>query len=91
LVPPIAEAHGRFQSSRLSGTFYWEVSAMATRTVQPELSDAEWDLVRELLEAKRAELPGEIHHTHTFAFRDELRRRLNLIDCVLEKLRPRRD
>lgn len=58
----------------------------ATR-LQTELSDAEWDLIVEVLEAKRAELPTEIHHTAKLAYRDELRRRLDLIEGLLEKLK----
>ncbi len=64
---------------------------MAPRTrLQPELSDLEWDLIVELLEAKRIVLPLEIHHTSTHAYRKELRQRLELIDALLSKLRTLR-
>ena len=55
---------------------------------QTELSDAEWDLIVELLDAKRVELPAEIHHTSTSAYRNELRHRLELVEGLLEKLKP---
>jgi hypothetical protein len=53
---------------------------------QPELSDAEWDLVLDLLDAKAAELPSEIHHTSHSAYRNQLRQRLELIEGLQQKL-----
>jgi hypothetical protein len=54
--------------------------------VQPQLNEREWDLIIELLDREKGELPAEIHHTRTAMFRDELRRRLDLVDTLLRKL-----
>jgi hypothetical protein len=54
---------------------------------QPELADAEWDLILELLEAKRAELPSEIHHTSKPAYRHELESRLEMVEALIAKLK----
>jgi hypothetical protein len=62
----------------------------ATR-VQPEISDAEWDLILQLLDAQFAALPGEIHHTKKLAYREELRHRFDLVQGLVVKLRPIRD
>jgi len=53
---------------------------------QPELSDAEWALIVELVKRERSELPPEIHHTRTSAVREDLRRRLELVESLLKKL-----
>lgn len=55
--------------------------------LQPVLSEAEWALVVELLERERGELPAEIHHTRTSAVREELRRRLQMVESLLRRLR----
>jgi hypothetical protein len=57
---------------------------------QPELSDAEWDLVLDLLEAKRVELPSEIHHTSKPDYRRELEARLELLETLPRKLKAGR-
>ncbi len=54
---------------------------------QPKLSDAEWDLVVELLERERAELPVEIRHTRTASVREELKHREMMIGDMLNRLR----
>ena len=54
---------------------------------QSKLSEAEWDLVVELLERERAELPVEIRHTRLSNFRDELHRREAMVDDLLKRLR----
>jgi hypothetical protein len=54
---------------------------------QPVLTDAEWELVLQLLEHERNELPSEIHHTRTFVLREELRRRLEMVDSLIARLR----
>ena len=41
---------------------------------QPKLSEAEWALVIDLLQQERDQLPAEIHHTRSAAFREELQR-----------------
>jgi len=58
-------------------------TAMTTR---PVLSDAEWDLVKELLERERADLKVEIHHTSDSSFRDGLKKRLELVRELLDRL-----
>lgn len=52
----------------------------------PVFSQEEIDLLIELLERERAELPAEIHHTRTSEVRDSLRRRLELVNRMLERL-----
>jgi len=51
------------------------------------LSEAEWELVVELLEHERAELPVEIRHTRTSSLRDELHRRREVVLRLLDRLR----
>jgi len=53
---------------------------------QPVLTEEEWDLVIELLERKRSELLIEIRHTRTRDFRDQLRKRLDLVEQLLQRL-----
>jgi hypothetical protein len=55
---------------------------------QPELSREEWTILFELLEQERAELHPEIRHTRTSTLRDELHRRLEVVEALLERLRP---
>jgi hypothetical protein len=57
---------------------------MAHRT---SLSDAEWELVVELLERERTELPAEIRHTRTRSVRQQLRQREQLVGELLERMR----
>lgn len=49
----------------------------------PVLSEREWELVLELLERERFQLPIEIHHTRTRTMRDELRARLSIIEDLV--------
>jgi hypothetical protein len=56
-------------------------------TAQPSLTKPEWELVMELLERERYELPAEIHHTRTSQMRDELKQRLELVNALLRRLR----
>ena len=53
---------------------------------QPKLSEAEWALVIDLLQQERDQLPVEIHHTRSAAFRDELNCRRHLVASLLERL-----
>ncbi len=53
---------------------------------QPELNEAEWALVCELLERERSELPTEIHHTRTRSLRHELQQRRAMVDELLAKV-----
>ena len=50
------------------------------------LSEAEWALGIELLHEERDELPAEIHHTRTADYRECLRRRLETVNGLLERL-----
>jgi hypothetical protein len=54
---------------------------------QPELSEAEWALVLELLQRERSELPVEIRHTRTSSVREELHGRQELVQALLQKLK----
>lgn len=51
------------------------------------LTDAEWQLVVELLEREQRELPPEIHHTRTSSVRTELHERLETVQRLLQKMR----
>ncbi len=55
-------------------------------TDQPELSEAEWALVANLLERERGELSVEIRHTRTATVRDELRQRAEMVKDLLSRL-----
>jgi len=55
-------------------------------TERPTLSDAEWELVTELLERERGELPVEIHHCRVTNYREELLSRQRLVEGLLERL-----
>jgi hypothetical protein len=54
---------------------------------QPQLSEAEWTLVRELLERELHDLPAEVHHTRVTSYREELKRRAGMVKNLLERLR----
>jgi hypothetical protein len=54
---------------------------------QPELSAAEWALVIELLEHERSELPAEIRHTRTSSVREDLQRRRDMVQQLLDRLK----
>ena len=54
---------------------------------QPRLSQAEWDLVAELLEQECRELPVEIHHTRSTSVKAELHDRLEVARNALEQVR----
>ena len=56
-------------------------------TDQPQLTEAEWGLVVELLEREHNELPTEIHHTRTASVRQDLRLRQEAVRSLLERLR----
>ncbi|MEN6533070.1 MAG: hypothetical protein ABFD60_08685 [Bryobacteraceae bacterium] len=60
----------------------------AAVSTQPVLNSEEQKLVVELLERELRELPAEIHHTRTASFRDELRRRMGVVEQLLARLRP---
>jgi hypothetical protein len=54
---------------------------------EPRLSDEEWDLIVELLECERNELPVEIHHTRSDSVRKDLQHRAEVVRRLLERLR----
>ena len=54
---------------------------------EPKLSDEEWDLVVELLECERNELPVEIHHTRNASVHEELQHRAEIVRKLLDRLR----
>ena len=54
---------------------------------EPKLSDAEWELIVELLEREHGELPVEIHHTRSSGVRAELHDRAEMVRGLLARLR----
>jgi hypothetical protein len=56
-------------------------------TEQPQLTEAEWGLIIELLEREHSELPAEIHHTRTPSVRDELRARHTAVHELLDRVK----
>jgi hypothetical protein len=52
------------------------------------LSEQEFAIVAELLESERARLLVEIRHTDHRAFREELRRRLTLVESLAQRCKP---
>jgi hypothetical protein len=61
---------------------------MNATTHEPlNLNGEEFAILTELLESERAKLLVEIRHTHHRAFRDELRRRLTLVEDLVERCR----
>lgn len=57
-----------------------------TAAIPLELTEAERELMVELLEQERTELPHGIHHTTCGAMRRELERRFETTELVLHKL-----
>ncbi len=55
-------------------------------TEQPQLTEDEWALIRELLQHERGDLPSEIRHTRTASLRSQLQARRKMVDALLEKL-----
>lgn len=55
---------------------------------RPDLDADEVNLLVELLERALRELPAEIHHTRTTAYREQLRRRMDAADRLLARLKP---
>ncbi len=53
---------------------------------QPQLNEAEWALIGELLQREHNELPTEIHHTRTRSLRHELQQRRTMVDELLAKI-----
>ena len=59
---------------------------MAPQTVHQGLTNAEWEILRELLSRESRELKTEIHHTDARKYRHDLRSRLKLIEELLERI-----
>jgi hypothetical protein len=55
---------------------------------EPKFTDEQWALILELVEQERDELPSEIHHTGKTSVREELQHRLELVNPLLEHMRP---
>lgn len=53
----------------------------------PILSDEEWALVTELLQLELRELPVEIRHAGSMEARQEMHRRLEMVQELLTRLR----
>jgi hypothetical protein len=54
---------------------------------EPRLSESEWELIVEMLERERSELPVEIHHTRSASVRTELHQRAEMVRNLLARLR----
>ena len=50
------------------------------------LTAEEKDLLAELVERERTNLPLEIHHTRTGKFRDMLKHRLEIVESISDRL-----
>jgi hypothetical protein len=55
---------------------------------QPELSEMQWQLIIELLEHERDELPVEIRHTRSTSVRTDLQHRAEIVRETLEQVSP---
>jgi hypothetical protein len=53
---------------------------------QPRFSDEELTLVVELLQREHDDLPTEIHHCRVASYRDELRRRQQIVNDLVHRL-----
>jgi hypothetical protein len=53
---------------------------------QPTLNDREWQLILNLLESERRDLPQEIRHTDTPKYHDDLQERMRIIDSLVDRL-----
>jgi len=58
----------------------------AAARLQPLMTDEERELLIELLERERSDLPAEIHHTRTAEVRAQLKLRLATVQRLLERL-----
>ncbi len=59
--------------------------------LQASLTGEQVQLLIELVEGECRRLPVEIHHTHRGEFKEHLRRRLELAETLLERLKAWRD
>jgi hypothetical protein len=58
---------------------------MANATV---LSEPQWRLLLDLLNREHRQLLVEIRHTDTHAYREELQKRLTLLESTIAQVRP---
>ena len=56
-------------------------------TTQPILSERDWNLILNLLETEREELPSEVHHTDNREMAQELASRRALVEDLLGRLK----
>ncbi len=57
----------------------------STIHVALDFTSEEFSILAELLESERAKLLIEIRHTHHRSFRDELHKRLMLVESLIER------
>ena len=50
------------------------------------LSAEERELLAELLDRERTNLPVEIHHTRTMKYRELLKQRLHIVEAIFDRL-----
>ena len=50
-------------------------------------TESDWDLIAELLEREERQLPVEIRHADSNAYKDQLRQRLVRVSQMLEAMR----
>ena len=55
--------------------------------VKIDLSREEWELIMDLLEEERVELPTEIHHAGVSEVREDLRKKRELVEETIRKIR----
>lgn len=55
-------------------------------TTQPMLSEQEWSLVMQLLEAERHELPVEMRHADSKSYKDALEERRTMVEDLVQRL-----
>ena len=86
----IRDSAGKDTGGRLSSQSAKEVLLNNASTVEPlNLNSEELAILAELLETQRSRLLIEIRHAHHRTFRDELRRRLALVEKLAECCRSR--
>jgi len=57
-------------------------------THQPTFSDAQIELLLDLLETERRELPVEIRHTDNETVHEQLRQRQRMVEELIRQLQP---
>ncbi|HEY3322915.1 MAG TPA: hypothetical protein VGP72_20845 [Planctomycetota bacterium] len=53
---------------------------------QPTLTDEDWALIVELLQLEQQELPTEYHHAEKWELREQLERKRQHVDSLLQRL-----